>query len=150
MTIKPETQLLMELAGALARDYPQGVKCATLAQRMAIGHDNCRNILHLARKAGFIDISGSGVAARWATPAIAIELNAAYWTKQRLKGKRAREASAAREQARLDAAELTPKRKAASFSVCAPNSVWQLGVYADLPPIEIRRKENPHGTQTSG
>ena len=131
----------MELAGWLARDYPQGVKCATLAQRMAIGHDNCRNILHLARKANLIDISGSGVAARWATPAIAAELDAAYWTKKRLRSRRAREASAAREQARLDAAELTPRRKAPFFVVHAPNSVWQLGEFMALPPLEVRLPE---------
>jgi hypothetical protein len=121
---------------------------------MAIRHDHCGKILHLARKAGLIDISGSGVAARWGTPAIVAELNTAYWTRNRLRGKKAREAKVAREQARLDAAELAPRRKAPLFTVRAPNSVWQLGEFMDLPPIEIQRKKklkkSPHEAVTAG
>ena len=141
MTMRLETRLLMDLAASLMRDYPQGVKCETLAKRMAIKHDHCGKILHLARKAGLIDISGSGVAARWGAPAIVAELNKAYWTRNRLRGKKAREAKVAREQARLDAAELAPRRKAPFFVVRAPNSVWQLGEFMELPPLEVRLPE---------
>jgi len=148
MTMRLETRLLVDLAGSLAGDYPQGVKCEALATRMAIRHDHCGKILHLARKAGLIDISGSGVAARWGTLAIVAELNTAYWTRNRLRGKRAREAKAAREQARLDAAELAPRRKAPLFTVRAPNSVWQLGEFMALPPIEIKREKKLHRAQT--
>ncbi|MEY4712668.1 MAG: hypothetical protein RIS88_2118 [Pseudomonadota bacterium] len=149
MTMRLETRLLVDLAGSLAGDYPQGVKCETLAKRMAIRHDHCGKILHLARKAGLIDISGSGVAARWGTPSIVAELNTAYWTRNRLRGKKAREAKVAREQARLDAAELAPRRKAPLFTVRAPNSVWQLGEFMDLPPIEVQREKKLHRAQTS-
>ena len=150
MTRRIETRLLMDLAGSLMRDYPQGVTCDALAKRMSITHDHCRQITHLARKAGLIDISGSGVAARWGTPAIVAELNTAYWTRNRLRGKKAREAKVAREQARLDAAELAPRRKAPLFTVRAPNSIWQLGEFMDLPPIEVRREKKLHRAQTSG
>jgi hypothetical protein len=139
--LRLETRLLVDLAGSLAGDYPQGVKCETLATRMAIRHDHCGKILHLARKAGLIDISGSGVAARWGTPSIVAELNTAYWTRNRLRGKKAREAKVAREQARLDAAELAPRRKAPFFVVHAPNSVWQLNDFLNLPPLEVRLPE---------
>ena len=83
--LRLETRLLVDLAGSLAGDYPQGVKCETVA----------------------------------------------------------------REQARLDAAELAPRRKAPLFTVRAPNSVWQLGEFMDLPPIEIQRKKKLHKPQTS-
>lgn len=167
MTRRIETRLLIDLAGSLMRDYPQGVTCEALAKRMAITHDHCRQITHLARKAGLIDISGSGVAARWGTPAIVAELNLAYWTRNRLRGKKAREAKVAREQARLDAAELAPQRKAVPFVVHAANSIFQLAEFMDRPPpegqppvkglrardrrrIEARQKESLHKAQTSG
>ena len=47
-------------------------------------------------------------------------------------------------------AELAPRRKAPLFTVCAPNSVWQLNEFMDLPPIEVRREKKLHRAQTSG
>ena len=46
--------------------------------------------------------------------------------------------------------ELAPRRKAPFFVVHAPNSVWQLGEFMDLPPIEVRREKKLHRAQTSG
>lgn len=38
-------------------------------------------------------------------------------------------------------AELAPRRKAPFFVVHAPNSVWQLGEFMELPPLEVRLPE---------
>ena len=39
--------------------------------------------------------------------------------------------------------ELAPRRKAPFFVVHAPNSVWQLNDFLDLPPLEVRLPERP-------
>ena len=122
--LNEESELILLGIVALACAATDGLAVRKLASALAINHFRARKLTHEASRRGLIAVTGSGVSARWASPARAAELNVARWTYRRLQIAAARRRRLARVADALDAADLNPRRKAKPFVVQALNSVF--------------------------